>query len=439
MRDFKSKDNLIYRELSRAQYDEVKSILENKGIQNLILQKNIVPTWVKEDVSDTEKSYILLLIQEKPRMVSYPFEWSFHMLKDAALLYLTVVKECMKLNLSLNTGRANSVLFLNGKMQFNDVLEITNSSSEDLWPGYREFLETFLFPLLFNSKFGVDFSIWWRGTLRGLSFAEAKKLLKDCDQFNDIVLKLELPKEDDYKSEIIFADRGNAVGLIDELINFTSKIEQKYSQQELHWIDYQKNNDYSDPDVKAKEIFVVNGLKQLGAQCVIDLGANTGHYSKLLQDYVSHVISIDCESACIDALYASLKDSQNTKITPMLCNMLNPSADLGYDLKEYCNFFTRANADFFLALAVMHHITVPTHISLQKFIKSLKNIAPGGVIEWVSPEEEMSKKELTKTKHRNKDYNWDNFISLVNEDFQVIDILNLHSEHRTLCLLGPKK
>ncbi len=88
-------------------------------------------------------------------------------------------------------------------------------------------------------------------------------------------------------------------------------------------------------------------------------------------------------------------------------------------------------------LAFMHHIT-PIHIDLDVFVKSLKNIAKSGVIEWISPEEEMLKKELKKEKYRHKRYDWNYFVSLIKEDFEILETVDVHNGYRKLCLLGPK-
>lgn len=431
---------LLYKELSKGEYEDVKKILENKQFQ--ILSNNyIIPTWAintKELKINHDNESTFFLVQQSPKMISYPFEWSFNMLKDAALLLLALVKESMNLKFSISTGSAYSISYINGEMKFNDMLSVTDNISNKPWAGYYQFLQEFLFPLLLTSLSGINFSIWWRGTLRGISLSEIQKLLVKYDQFTNILKCLNLPTENDYKLEIALLNKEDSINKIDQLNHLINTLEPSYSEQQLHWIAYEKNNDYNNSDIKAKENFIIKGLKHFKVQRVIDLGSNTGYYSNLLVKDVEHVVATDLEPACIDTIYSSLKASTNKKITPIVCNLLNPSTDSGYGFTEYKNIFTRANADFFLALAVMHHITVPTHISLSQFVKSLKLIANSGIIEWISPEEEMNKKALVKENHRHKNYNWNNFVNLINKDFQIMDTMDLHSGHRTLCLLGPK-
>ena len=428
---------LLYKELSKAEYEDVKKILENKQFQTLY-KNYIIPTWTintKELEIDHDNESIFFLVQQSPKMISYPFEWSFNMLKDAALLLLTIVKKSM---FNICTGSAYSISYINGEMKFNDILSVTDNISNKPWAGYYQFLQEFLFPLLLTSLSGINFSIWWRGTLRGISLDEIQKLLAKYDQFTDILKRLKLPTENDYKLDISLLNKEDSINTIDQLYHLISTLEPLYSEQQLHWIAYEKNKDYNSSDIKAKEDFIISGLKHLKARRVIDLGSNTGYYSNLLTNDAEHVVATDLEPACIDTIYSSLKASTNKKITPIVCNLLNPSADSGYGFAEYKNIFTRANADFFLALAVMHHITVPTHISLSQFVKSLKLIAGSGIIEWISPEEEMNKRALVKENHRYKNYNWNNFVNLIERDFEIIDTIDLHSGHRTLCLLGPK-
>lgn len=431
---------LLYKELSQAEYEETKKMLESKQFQ-AFYKNYIVPTWIintKELEINHNNESNFFLVQQLPQMISYPFEWSFNMLKDAALLLLSIVKEGMNLNFGICTGSAYSVSYINGEMKFNDMLSVTDNISNKPWAGYYQFLQEFLFPLLLTSLSGINFNTWWRGTLHGISLDEIQKLLAKYDQFTDILKSLNLPTENDYKLDISLLNKEESINTIDQLHHLIITLEPNYSEQQLHWIAYTKDNDYNNFDVKAKKDFIIKGLKHLKVRRAIDIGSNTGYYSNLLMNDVEHVVSIDLESACIDTIYSSLKVSTNEKITPLVCNLLNPSADSGYGFIEYKNIFARAKADFFLALAVMHHITVPTHISLSQFVRSLKLIASSGVIEWISPEEDMNKRALIKENHRHKNYNWNNFVSLIEKDFKIIDTTDLHSGYRRLCLLGPK-
>lgn len=431
MEKFKKNEKFNSVSLTSAEYDEVKRVLAKRIIQKLINEEHIIPTHL-EKKEDSQ----FYLVQEKPEVVSYPFEWSFDMLKDSSLVFLRIVEGCVDVDLSVNTASSSSIAYHKGKMQFRSILDISEVSDGDEWPGYKKFLEVFLFPLFFGAIFELDPATWWKATLRGMPFDEAVKLLGRQEQFHNLLDELGISLEDDFKSEI-FIEKGNARKKIHVLKKLLGSLKKQYSMQDLHWKSYQRDNSYTDPDIKNKENFITQSIEKLKAKRIVDIGANTGHYSKLVQTQVFHVVSVDSESVCIDDLYGEIKNREIKNITPLLFNLLNPTTDSGFGLGEYKNIFSRINADFFLMLAVMHHIT-PIHIDLDVFVKSLKDIAKSGVIEWISPDEEMLKKELKKAKYRHKRYDWNYFVELIKEDFEILETMDVHNGYRKLCLLGPK-
>ena len=430
MRGFNKENKFQYVSLTKEEDDDVEMVLTKKVIQKLIDEKYIIPTYREK------KEGRPFLVQENPEVFSYPFEWSFDMLKDASLVFLKVVHECIEADLSVHTASSNSIVYHEGRMKFRGILDISGVSNRDEWPGYSKFLEVFVFPLFFGAIFELDPAAWWKATLRGMSFDEAVKLLKKHEQFQNLLNELGIPLEDHFKSEICI-EKGNAREKIHILKKLLESLEKQYSIQDLHWKSYQRDNSYTDPDIRNKENFITQSIAKIKAKNVVDIGANTGHYSKLAQGKVSHVVSVDSESVCIDDLYGEIKNREIKNITPLLLNLLNPTTDSGFSFGEYKNIFTRINADFFLMLAFMHHIT-PIHVDLDVFVKSLKNVAKSGVIEWISPDEEMLKKELKKGKYRHKRYDWNYFIELIQEDFEILETMDVHNGYRKLCLLGPK-
>ena len=430
MKDFKENKKFQYVFLTKEEDDDVEMVLAKKAIQKLIDEKYIIPTHREE------KNGSQFLVQENPEVFSYPFEWSFDMLKDASLIFLKVVQECIDADLSVHTASSNSIIYHEGSMKFRSILDISGVSNRDEWPGYSKFLEVFVFPLLFGAIFELDPATWWKATLRGMPFDEAVKLLGRHEQFQNFLNELGIPLGDHFKSEICI-EKGNAKEKICVLKKILGSLKKQYSMQDLHWKTYQRDNSYTDPDIKNKENFITRSIEKLKVKHVVDIGANTGHYSKLVQAQVSHVVSVDSESVCIDDLYGEIKNREIKNITPLLLNLLNPTTDSGFGLREYKNIFARINADFFLMLAVMHHLT-PIHIDLNVFVKSLKDIAKSGVIEWISPDEEMLKKELKKEKYRHKRYDWNYFVGLIKEDFEILETMDVHNGYRKLCLLGLK-
>jgi hypothetical protein len=435
-----SNEKLFHKKLSEEEYTDLSKLLKKDEVQELIKLNYIVPSWVHTETNKTDGSNNFLLTQLRPTVLTYSYEWSLNMLKDAALCMLATVKKCLSFNLIINSNDVDSILYLNGKMQFSNLLAITEQTPNNQWPGYQDFLKGFLFPLLLSSITGIEVHVWLQSYNKGVPYVDINKLLKNNKEFKSMKNMLNLPDAENYKAEISLSTQHNIDQVIDMLTDIITSLEPNYSKQELHWNAYQKNNDYLTNDVKLKEKFLLEGVKRLQPKKIIDLGSNTGHYSRFLCNEVSHVVAVDSVSSCIDDLYCSLRTSNYlNKITPVVCNILSPSPSKGFNLLEYEDFFLRLNTDFFVVLAVMHHLTIPANISFEQFVVLLKKLGSGGVVEWISPDEDMSKEELSKPKNRHKIYDWDQFLSLVTVHFELIDSLTLHGGSRILCLLGEKK
>jgi len=87
--------------------------------------------------------------------ISYYYEWPFSMLKDAALLTLSIQKKALDYNMSLKDATAFNIQFFNGKPIFIDTLSFEAYQEGKPWIAYEQFVENFLSPLLLMSKVDV--------------------------------------------------------------------------------------------------------------------------------------------------------------------------------------------------------------------------------------------------------------------------------------------
>lgn len=67
---------------------------------------------------------------ERVPFISYPYEWSFEMLKDAALLHLDMLERCLPYDLILKDSSACNVQFVGGEPIFIDILSFARSNLE---------------------------------------------------------------------------------------------------------------------------------------------------------------------------------------------------------------------------------------------------------------------------------------------------------------------
>jgi hypothetical protein len=178
-----SNEKLFHKKLSEEEYTDLSKLLKKDEVQELIKLNYIVPSWVHTETNKTDGSNNFLLTQLRPTVLTYSYEWSLNMLKDAALCMLATVKKCLSFNLIINSNDVDSILYLNGKMQFSNLLAITEQTPNNQWPGYQDFLKGFLFPLLLSSITGIEVHVWLQSYNKGVPYVDINKLLKNNKEF----------------------------------------------------------------------------------------------------------------------------------------------------------------------------------------------------------------------------------------------------------------
>ncbi|MCB0740282.1 MAG: hypothetical protein KDB92_04365, partial [Chitinophagaceae bacterium] len=94
-------------------------------------------------------SHCYTTLQPEPvPFITYPYEWSFDMLKDAALLTLRITKEAMASKMILKDASPFNIQWYRGKLIFIDTLSFEKYDASKPWIAYRQFCECFLSPLL---------------------------------------------------------------------------------------------------------------------------------------------------------------------------------------------------------------------------------------------------------------------------------------------------
>jgi hypothetical protein len=139
----------------KSSHDSLFSLLENsKTVANKTALGQLI---AYHEVSRTEEE--ILLEHPKIWFSSYPYEWTFGMLHDAAELTNNLARELLKEKLGLKDATPYNILFQGTKPVFVDIASIVKKEKGDpIWQPYGQFLRMFLLPLLMNKVFGLGFS-----------------------------------------------------------------------------------------------------------------------------------------------------------------------------------------------------------------------------------------------------------------------------------------
>jgi len=196
------------------------------------------------------------------------------------------------------------------------------------------------------------------------------------------------------------------------------------------WTGYSSDNSYTDEDRAEKVRFVERVLGEVRPGTVLDLGCNTGEYSRLALRHAQHVVAVDGDAGSVDALYRAERGS--ITLTPMVSDLHNPTPAQGWELRERSSLLQRLNGDFVLALALVHHLRISAGAPLEAVVAFLVDRAPAGIIEWVDREDPMVQQMLRLRPDVYDDYTWDNFQRIL-ESHAEMTIPETRRTTRRLC------
>ena len=177
--------NKVYREVFKSGLPRLAFLQKNNLLRELIEKKFLIKTEIIEsdELSLRDKNN-QIIEHEKLDFISYPYEWTFNQLKDAAIFHLNLQIFLLEKNAKLIDSSAYNIQFKNNKPVFIDVLSIDEYQNGEYWKGHKQFCENFLNPLLLKSKKGIDFNNWFKGNLEGITTNEINKVLSFKDYFS---------------------------------------------------------------------------------------------------------------------------------------------------------------------------------------------------------------------------------------------------------------
>lgn len=398
------------------------------------------------------KDWPVVLKHEPIPFLSYVYEWTFSQLQDAALLHLDLLSEALDAGLSMKDGYVYNVQFHGACPTFIDTPSFERGAGGP-WPGYRQFCRTFLFPLMLTAHKGVSFRPWMRGQVDGIEPKQMRNLMSSpLDVLKGGVLRNVLLHSAvegrfgaDPRGSRAVGEELKEAGFSTEVTKAAAKSLRKlvagmtWNVGETVWKNYRADNSYSDADAAAKQTFVDNALAGQGYDLVWDLGANDGAYSRIAAKHADYVVAADFDEGAIDPLYRSLKAENNTRILPVVLDLVDPSPGIGWRNAERKPFFERRTPDAVLMLALLHHIAISANVPLPAIVDWMASFGARIVVEFVHPDDVQTKRLLAnKPEGLFPDYRVDAFEKLLQERFDIDKQEQLPGGTRTMYLLTPR-
>jgi SAM-dependent methyltransferase len=412
---------------------------------------NIVPTEMVSEPSwgKPDQVWAAVLKHEVIPFVSYPYEWTFGMLKDAALLHLDLMLAALKEDFILKDSSPYNVQWHGARPVFIDIPSFEVLEPGQPWVGYRQFCELFLYPLMLRAYKGVDFRPWLRGSIDGISAASLRPLLSLRDLAragvvthvvaHNALQRRYSARERNVRSELTRAGFDKRL-IVRNVLNLRKIISRMVpGGGKTEWSDYTRTHSYGEADFDAKRTFVRNAASLHRWRRVWDLGCNTGTFSRIAAEHADHVVAMDGDWMAVEDLYQSQKArSDGGSILPLVVNLADPSPGQGWRGRERKSLPDRGTPDLTLCLALIHHVVIGANIPMADFMRWLADLGTALVIEFIDREDEMVEALLRHKDDQYDDYRPEVFQALLKEHFDVRNSETLKGRKRSIHFALPR-
>ena len=134
-------------------YKQNLNLFEGSGLYEKLLDRKQILAYENVEITKFDLSHDVckILLPEQLKHISYPYEWCFSQLQDAALLTLDIQETSLQYGMSIKDASAYNIQFHKGLPVLIDTLSFEKYEEGKPWVAYQQFCQHFLAPLLLAS------------------------------------------------------------------------------------------------------------------------------------------------------------------------------------------------------------------------------------------------------------------------------------------------
>ena len=427
-------NGVLYRQINPS-YFAIYNGLKNKKIFDLLWEEALMVR--HQEVKSTPEA-IILKPEEIP-FVSYPYEWSFSQLKEAALLTLRLQKKLLENGFSLKDASAYNVQFIGYKPIFIDTLSI-EPYKEGPWVAFGQFCKHFLYPLMLMSKIDLQLNKLMQLWIDGVPVDMVDKLLPLSKYFSlnywlyvKFLNNCHKKVGNAHKKVSVKLSKSQLLKVIDGLTCAVSGL--KLRKDKTQWGDYYTFTNYSDNAFDSKTKIVESFIEKLQPHTVWDLGANNGHFSRLASNKRIQTLAFDIDPIAVEKNYIFAKNNKEENILPLLLDLTNPSPNIGWNNTERTSVEQRGKADLALALALIHHLAIGNNVPFENIANYFSKLCDTLIIEFVPKNDSKVQILLLNREDVFPDYTIENFKEQFSKYFTIEESIPVEDSLRTVFLM----
>ena len=448
---FEGDDGQLYRQVNRR-YQPDFELLHASGLyDDLTGRRMLVDHTVADEITPLSDDGFCVIRPRRLPFISYPYEWAFSALKDAALLTLDIQLRAIERNMQLKDASAYNVQFDGCRPVFIDTLSFEALDQDKPWKAYGQFCRHFLAPLALMAKTHIDCGYLLRDYIDGIPLDVASSMLPARTRLSfGLQLHLHWHGRMIAKHQATQSAGGGALKsppsqrsvhmpksrLQAYLENLRGTIQALKSKCGVtQWADYYEDNSYSTAALNEKRGLVERYLDVLQPKTVWDLGANTGVFSAIACKVANFTCAFDIDPACVERAYSESKKRRVERFLPLRLDLTNPSPALGWAHRERGSLADRGPADTVMALALIHHLAISNNVPLPVVADFFQELGRSLIIEFVPKQDPQVQRLLQNREDIFDDYHQNAFEHAFSRYFEILESSAVGADGRRLYLM----
>ncbi len=433
---------VLFRQINsgyRAEYEKLVS----SGLYEELVSERLLLAHEEADHAGAAPDCFKVIRPERIEFISYPYEWCFSQLKDAALAMLKIQKLALDRGMILKDASVYNIQFHGGAPVLIDTLSFEIYQEGQPWHGYRQFCRHFLAPLALMAKTDTRLNCLCREYIDGVPLDLAAALLPvstllDFALLSHIHLHARAEKRCAKTSETEPAPAPSMSpfalnALVDNLQSGVYRL--RLPQRKTEWGDYYANTNYTPAAFEAKKRVVGEMLDMAAPRRVWDLGANNGEFSRIACAKGVRTVAFDADANAVEQNYLAVKKEGLTELLPLAADLTCPSPAIGWANDERDSLTARADADCVMALALIHHLAISNNIPLERIAGYFSRLAEHLIIEFVPKDDSKVKILLASRKDIFDGYSRAGFETAFGQYYEIIKSELLPESGRIIYLM----
>jgi hypothetical protein len=439
------RDGSVWRQVNRIYKENYDHLMDSGLYSSLVGSGSLIAHHEEETVPHEDEAAYRIIKPQRIPFISYPYEWCFSQLREAALLTLGIQKEALRYGMTLKDSSAFNVQFIGARPVFLDTLSFEKYREGVPWVAYRQFCQHFLCPLALMSYRDIRLSQLLRVHLDGIPLDLASSILPKRTYARLSLLShihLHARSQRFFEKKMVHTggrqvSRLGLLGLIGSLETCVRNL--RSPSPRSAWKEYyDTEGSYSSDALFHKKELVRDILGKIQPKTLWDYGANTGVFSRLASEMGIYTISLDSDPLCVEHNYLQSVEAGETNVLPLLVDLTNPSPPLGWEYQERMSWSERGPADAILSLALLHHLAIGNNLPLSRIAESFSGSCNHLVIEFVPKTDSQVQRMLSSREDVFPDYTRECFESAFARHFILSVMHRIRGTERILYLMENK-